>query len=224
MMSLPKAPDGVLNAINNLHGKKAAKALQGKYDDWKAYDKETENVRNLLKAEESIVQKKEAPLWWRKAQREKVEEIKEEIKTREKFSESFEMVIEDLISQYDQKIWSKEVRFKKRSFKRFKAFKKLHKALKTEYLKAAQDIPEEERLFDSDGEKVRQKVRVVVMTKPIIAVVMKAVIHHLMTMIPMIVIQIVAAKIPMILIQILMIKVTLQIVIIAMQMKANLIQ
>ncbi len=131
--------------------KKAAKALQGKYDDWKAYDKETENLRNLLKAEESIVQKKEAPLWWRKAQREKVEEIKEEIKTREKFSESFEMVIEDLISQYDQKIWSKEVRFKKRSFKRFKAFKKLHKALKTEYLKAAQDIPEEERLFDSDG-------------------------------------------------------------------------
>merc|ERR1712167_63230 len=74
-----------------------------------------------------------------------------EIKTRQKFSESFEMVIEDLISQYDQKIWSKEVRFKKRSFKRFKAFKKLHIALKTEYLKAAQDIPEEERLFDSDG-------------------------------------------------------------------------
>ena len=27
----------------------------------------------------------------------------------------------------------------------------MHKALKTEYLKAAQDIPEEERLFDSDG-------------------------------------------------------------------------
>ena len=68
---------------------------------------------NILRDEQSIIEKKEAPIWWRRAQREKVEEIQIEIVKRELFSQSYEMAIEDIISEYDQKIWLKETKLKK---------------------------------------------------------------------------------------------------------------
>ena len=59
--------------------KEAADALKEQYDKWKAYDKETENFRDMLSAEEKILKEKEAPFLWRRAQAERVEELKEQI-------------------------------------------------------------------------------------------------------------------------------------------------
>ena len=131
---------------------KAKRALQNKHNEHGNYNKATEELKKVLRDEQSIIEKKEAPIWWRRAQREKVEEIQIEIVKRELFSQSYEMAIEDIISEYDQKIWLKETKLKKRSFKRFKAFKKICKRLKTEYLSIAKDIPEEERLFETDDD------------------------------------------------------------------------
>ena len=58
--------------------------MKEQYDKWKAYDKETENFRDMLSAEENI-EREEAP-FWRRAQAERVEELKEQILQREHYS------------------------------------------------------------------------------------------------------------------------------------------
>ena len=131
--------------------KEAKRAYSALTEDLQAYDEETKNVQQQLEVEEGIVEKKQAPLLWRRAQKDLCVEIREDLERRGRFRESFAMKFEDVTSDYDNRIWLKEQRYRAKRIKRTKLYRKSVKALQKEYFElGGHDIPEDQRTFDTD--------------------------------------------------------------------------
>jgi ankyrin repeat protein len=120
-------------------------------DNLKDYDKETKEMEEQLGLEKTIVEKNQAPLLWRRAQREKCVEIKEELERRAHYRESFAMRFEDITSHYDQRISLREQAYRAKRIKRTKKYRKVVKTLRKAYFEqGGNDIFEEDRDFDTE--------------------------------------------------------------------------
>ena len=126
----------------------AGTVSQQKYDEMVATN---QRLKQQLEVEEDIVKKKQAPLLLRRAQKDLCVEIREDLERRGRFRESFAMKVEDVTSDYDNRIWLKEQRYRTKRIKRTKLYRKSVKALKKEYFElGGHDIPEDQRTFDTD--------------------------------------------------------------------------